>query len=149
MKKGTVETTVGVFVLIGILCVAYLTIKLGRMEWFGDDYYQLDAFFNSVSGLKTGAVVEMSGVTVGKVDAISLDQNSRMARVQLRIREDLTLYDDVIASIKTSGLIGDKYIALSQGGSGQPIEPGGIIFDTESALDIEELISKFVFGKVS
>ncbi len=149
MKKGTVEATVGVFVLIGILCVAYLTIRLGRMEWFGSDYYEVDALFNSVSGLKAGAAVEVSGVAVGKVDAISLDQKSKMARVQLKIREDLVLYDDAIASIKTSGLIGDKYIMLSQGGSGQPIEPGGVIFDTESALDIEELISKFVFGKVS
>jgi phospholipid/cholesterol/gamma-HCH transport system substrate-binding protein len=146
MKKGTVETTVGVFVLIGLLCVGYLTIKLGRMEWFGERYYQVEAFFNSVSGLKSGAQVEMAGVTVGRVDEITLDQESRMARVKLKIREEVVLYDDVIASIRTTGLIGDKFIMLSPGGAGLPIEPGGAIFDTESALDIEELISRYVFG---
>jgi phospholipid/cholesterol/gamma-HCH transport system substrate-binding protein len=148
MKKGTVETTVGIFVLIGLLCIGYLTIKLGRMEWFGTQYYEVEALFISVSGLKTGALVEMAGVTVGRVDAITLDQQSKMALVTLKIREDLTLYDDVIASVKTTGLIGDKYIKLTPGGAGQPLEPGGAIFDTESALDIEELVSKFVFGNL-
>jgi phospholipid/cholesterol/gamma-HCH transport system substrate-binding protein len=148
MKKGAVETTVGIFVLIGIICVGYLTIKLGRMEWFGDQYYVVNAYFNSISGLKSGAMVEMSGVEVGQVGRIGLDQKARQAVVQLKIKRDVKLFDDVIASIKTSGLIGDKFIKLTAGGSGTLIEPGGTIMDTESALDIEELISKFVFGKV-
>jgi phospholipid/cholesterol/gamma-HCH transport system substrate-binding protein len=148
MKKGAVETTVGIFVLIGIICVGYLTIKLGRMEWFGDQYYVVNAYFNSISGLKSGAMVEMSGVEVGQVGRIGLDQKARQAVVQLKIKRDVKIFDDVIASIKTSGLIGDKFIKLTAGGSGTLIEPGGTIMDTESALDIEELISKFVFGKV-
>jgi phospholipid/cholesterol/gamma-HCH transport system substrate-binding protein len=148
MKKGTAETAVGIFVIIGILCTAYLAIKLGRMEWFGDNYYMLDAYFTSVSGLKTGAEVEIAGVEIGQVNAIDLDLKSKMAKVQLKIRNGIRVRDDVIASVKTSGLIGDKFIKLTPGGAGDLLKPGGTIMDTESALDIEELISKFVFGKI-
>ena len=148
MKKGSVETAVGIFVLIGILCVSYLAIKLGRMEWFGDDYYKLYAYFNSVAGLKQGAMVEIAGVDVGQVASIKLDTKNMMAEVDLKIRKGIRLSDDVIAAVKTSGLIGDKYISLSQGGSSEMLKPGGTIMDTQSALDIEELISKFVFGKM-
>jgi phospholipid/cholesterol/gamma-HCH transport system substrate-binding protein len=148
MKKGTTETAVGIFVIIGILCTAYLAIKLGRMEWFGENYYMVDAYFTSVSGLKAGAVVEMAGVEVGQVNAIDLDTKSQMAKVQLKIRNGIPVRDDVIASVKTSGLIGDKFIKLTPGGAGELLKTGGTIMDTESALDIEELISKYVFGKM-
>jgi phospholipid/cholesterol/gamma-HCH transport system substrate-binding protein len=148
MKKGTTETAVGIFVIIGILCTAYLAIKLGRMEWFGENYYMVDAYFTSVSGLKTGAVVEMAGVEVGQVNAIALDTKSQMAKVKLKIRNGIPVRDDVIASVKTSGLIGDKFIKLTPGGAGELLKAGGTIMDTESALDIEELISKYVFGKI-
>ncbi|BBO76906.1 outer membrane lipid asymmetry maintenance protein MlaD [Desulfosarcina widdelii] len=146
MKKTSVETAVGVFVMIGLMSVAYMTIKLGKMEWFGDGYYLLDARFDSVSGLKTGAQVDMAGVEIGQVADIRLDNERKVAVVQLKIREDVMLTDDVIASVKTSGLIGDKYIKLTPGGSDRILNPGGMIIDTESALDIEELVSKYVFG---
>jgi phospholipid/cholesterol/gamma-HCH transport system substrate-binding protein len=146
MKKTSVETMVGVFVMIGLISVAYMTIKLGKMEWFGDGYYLLDARFDSVSGLKTGAQVDMAGVEIGQVADIRLDNERQVAVVQLKIREDVMLTDDVIASVKTSGLIGDKYIRLTPGGSDRILKPGGMIIDTESALDIEELVSKYVFG---
>jgi len=146
MKKTSVETAVGVFVMIGLISVAYMTIKLGKMEWFGDGYYLLDARFDSVSGLKTGAQVDMAGVEIGQVADIRLDNERQVAVVQLKIREDVMLTDDVIASVKTSGLIGDKYIRLTPGGSDRILKPGGMIIDTESALDIEELVSKYVFG---
>jgi len=146
MKKTSVETAVGVFVMIGLISVAYMTIKLGKMEWFGDGYYLLDARFDSVSGLKTGAQVDMAGVEIGQVAGIRLDNERQVAVVQLKIREDVMLTDDVIASVKTSGLIGDKYIRLTPGGSERILKPGGMIIDTESALDIEELVSKYVFG---
>lgn len=146
MKKTSVETAVGVFVMIGLISVAYMTIKLGKMEWFGDGYYLLDARFDSVSGLKTGAQVDMAGVEIGQVADIRLDNERQVAVVQLKIREDVLLTDDVIASVKTSGLIGDKYIRLTPGGSDRILKPGGMIIDTESALDIEELVSKYVFG---
>ena len=146
MKKTSVETAVGVFVIIGLISVAYLTIKLGKMEWFGDDYYLLDARFGSVSGLKAGAQVDMAGVEIGQVDDIRLDNQRQVAIVRLKIKKDVILTDDVIASVKTSGLIGDKFIKLTPGGSDRILKSGDMIIETESALDIEELVSKYVFG---
>ncbi len=135
--------------VIGVLCVGYLSVRLGNVEWFGDDYYPLYARFQSVSGLKQGTQVEMAGVEIGYVDDIKLDPEKLIAVVTLNIRKEIKLTDDVIASVKTSGLIGDKYIKLSPGGSDVVLAPGEYITETESALDIEELISKYVFGKVS
>lgn len=148
MKKYSKETSVGVFVLICLLCVGYLTVKLGKMEVLGDNTYTLFARFPSVAGLRSGAEVEIAGVPVGKVASISLDNEEALARVVLAIRKDVQLSEDVIASVKTSGLIGDKYIKLTPGGSLDILEPGDEITETESAVDIEELISKYVFGGV-
>ena len=148
MKKASVETAVGIFVIIGILCVGYLTIKLGKMGWIGDHYYPLYAQFQSVSGLTTGAYDEMAGVQIGQVDSINLDQERQVARVKMKIQKGVVLTDDVIASVKTAGLIGDKYIKISPGGSDEALKPGDMITETESALDLEELISKYVFGGV-
>ena len=148
MNRSSIEAAVGIFVIIGILCVGYLTIRLGKMEFFGDDSYTLQAHFNSVAGLKPGGQVEISGVQVGQIDAISLDLERQVAQVKLKIRKEIVLTDDVIASVKTSGLIGDKYIKLSPGGSDEILKSGDWITETESAIDIEELISKYVFGGV-
>jgi phospholipid/cholesterol/gamma-HCH transport system substrate-binding protein len=148
MKKWSVEVAVGLFVLVGIVCIGYLTIRLGKMEIIGDNYYTVSARFQSIAGLKAGSEVELAGVPVGQVEGFSLDQERWMAVVQMKIMKSIVLTEDVIASIKTAGLIGDKYIKLSPGVSDVPLKPGGMIIETESALDIEELISKFVFGKV-
>jgi len=148
MKKWSVEVSVGLFVLIGIACIGYLTIRLGKMEIIGDNYYTVSARFQSIAGLKAGSEVELAGVPVGQVEGFSLDQERWMAVVRMKIMKSIVLTEDVIASIKTAGLIGDKYIKLSPGVSDVPLKPGGMIIETESALDIEELISKFVFGKV-
>lgn len=146
--KASVEMAVGIFVLIGILSVGYLTVKLGKLELLADNYYVLNARFQSVSGLKKGAQIEIAGVPVGKVDLISLDHERQVALVKLKIEHGVVLTDDVIASVKTSGLIGDKYIKLSPGGSDTVLKAGDTIIETESSLDIEELISKYAFGKV-
>jgi phospholipid/cholesterol/gamma-HCH transport system substrate-binding protein len=148
MKKWSVEVAVGLFVLIGIACVGYLTVRLGKMEIIGDNYYSLNARFQSIAGLKAGSEVELAGVPIGQVEGFSLDQERWMAVVRMKILKDIVLTEDVIASIKTAGLIGDKYIKLSPGVSDISLEPGGMITETESALDIEELISKYVFGKI-
>jgi len=148
MKRGSVETSVGIFVLIGILCVGYLTIKLGKLDWFGKEHYTIFARFQSISGLKQGASVEIAGIKIGSVSSITYDQDRQAAMVGMKIQKDVALTDDVIASIKTSGLIGDKYIKLSPGGSEEFLKPGGMIVTTEPAVDIEELISKYVFGSV-
>jgi phospholipid/cholesterol/gamma-HCH transport system substrate-binding protein len=148
MKKYAMETWVGVFVLAGLLCVAYLTVKLGKVDIADTDYYAVEAVFGDVSGLVRGAWVEISGVRVGKVDAITLDSKNMNARVRLKIRREVALTDDAIASIKTSGLIGDKYVKISPGGAGAPLKQNSVITDTESAVDIGDLIAKYVFGGV-
>ncbi len=148
MKNASIETGVGIFVIIGILCVGYLTIKLGKMEIFGDDHYPLYAKFQSVSGLKSGAFVEMAGVRIGKVSSIILDPETKAALVELNIHKGVELSEDVIASVTTAGLIGDKYINLSPGGSDETLKPGDTISETESAVNLEALISKYVFGGV-
>jgi len=148
MKRASIETMVGVFVLIGLTCVGYLTIKLGKMEWFGGNNYPIYARFASVSGLTIGTHVEMAGVKIGKVESISLEPQTQIALVRMQIQNHVVLTDEAIASIKTAGLIGDKYIKLSAGGSDNVLKPGDTIMETESALDLEELIGKFAFGNV-
>lgn len=148
MEKRSIEAAVGIFVILGMICVGYLTIKLGKMQVLGDNTYPLYARFESVSGLKPGAYVEMAGVPVGQVDSINLDNKDQVAMVKLKIKKGVVLKDDVIASVSTSGLIGDKYVKLTPGGADEDLKPGGTIIETESAVDIESLISKYVFGGV-
>lgn len=148
MKKASIEIWVGIFVFIGIICLGYLTIRLGKMELLGDNYYLLYARFQSVSGLKPGSDVEMAGVRIGQISSISLDQERDVALVGLKIKNDIVLTDDIIASVKTSGLIGDKYVNILPGGSDVVLKAGDLITETESAIDIENLISKYVFGGV-
>lgn len=151
MKKQSVEISVGLFVLIGLVCVAYLTVKLGKMEILGGHYYSVSASFASVSGLQQGARIDMAGVQIGQVESIELDKDKdrfNTALVRMKIREHVVLTDDVTASVKTSGLIGDKYISIAPGGSETLLKEGGRITETEPAVDLESLISKYAFGKV-
>lgn len=149
MNSTKLELTVGVFMLIGILCLGYLSIKLGKMELLGGNYYRVAAQFDSVSGLKQGARIEVAGVEVGAVERIRLDKESGdRAEILLKIKDGVQLSDDVIASVRTSGIIGDKFIMLKPGGSDRFLKDGGKIRETESAIDIEELVSKFIHGKV-
>ncbi|WP_461834323.1 outer membrane lipid asymmetry maintenance protein MlaD [Desulfothermus sp.] len=147
-KKYYIEFTVGIFVFISILCVGYLTIKLGKMELIGSKYYSIKARFSNITGLKTGNEVRISGVEVGRVKDIILNPKDFSAIVVMDIRKDIKLSDDSIASIKTNGLIGDKYISISPGGSDIYLSPGDMIVDTEPPVDFEELVSKYVFGNV-
>jgi len=148
MKKYSIETSVGIFVFIGMLCVTYLAVRLGKMELIGNNYYSLYARFSSVSGLKAGAYIEMAGVQIGQVDSVFLDQEEQVAVVKMKIQKEIILTDDVIASVKTSGLIGDKYIEVFAGGSDNVLKAGDLITETESPVDLEELISEYVFGGV-
>lgn len=144
------ETLVGIFVLLGLLCVAYLTVRLGRMELFSEKGFMLSAHFDSASGLRTGADVELAGVPVGRVTSITLDPDPMRSQaiVEMKLSRNLHLSDDSIASIKTSGLIGDKYVSLSRGGSDTELASGDSITDTESPMDLESLISKYALGGV-
>ncbi len=146
MERGKLELVVGVFVLVGIICLGYLAIKLGKLELVGGDYYELTADFTSSSGLKKGASVEIAGVEVGRVKSIVLKQDQ--AQVVLAIDDGVTVYTDAIASIKTRGIIGEKFLGLSPGGAGEPLKKGGMIIDTESGIDLEQVISQFIHGNV-
>ncbi len=147
MDKSKLELVVGVFVLVGIVSLGYLSIKLGKLEIIGGDLYEVEALFNSASGLKPGATVEIAGVEVGRVKTISLKEDRAM--VKLAVQNGTKLYSDTIASIKTRGIIGEKFLALSPGGGGDPLKPGDTIRDTEAGLDLEELVSQYVHGKVN
>lgn len=147
MEKTKLELIVGAFVLVGIVCLGYLSIKLGKLEVIGGDLYEVDAQFNSASGLKAGATVEIAGVEVGRVKSIMLKEDR--AVVKLAVQNGTKLYSDTIASIKTRGIIGEKFLALSPGGGGDPLKAGDMIRDTESGLDLEELVSQYVHGKVN
>jgi phospholipid/cholesterol/gamma-HCH transport system substrate-binding protein len=146
MKRFGIETAVGLFLIIGFLCFTYLSVELGEIPLFGSNDYVLTARFNSVSGLKDGAIVEISGVKVGKVAGISLEDYQ--AVVRMLIHQGVKIQEDSIASVRTQGIIGDKYIKISAGGADQYLKPGGEIRDTESALDLEELVSKYIVGKI-
>lgn len=147
MEKARLELAVGVFVLVGLVCLGYLSIKLGKLEVIGGDHYEVGAQFNSASGLKPGATVEIAGVEVGRVRSIGLQEDR--ALVTLAVNNGTKLYTDTIASIKTRGIIGEKFLALSPGGGGDPLKAGDVIRDTESGLDLEELVSQYVHGKVN
>jgi phospholipid/cholesterol/gamma-HCH transport system substrate-binding protein len=149
MKKNYLETIVGVFVVIGILCVGYMTIRLGKVSFFSAENYTLYAGFSSVSGLRVDCSVEINGIEVGKVKRLVMDQEKQRAKVELSIRNGVKVYEDAIASIKTSGLIGDKFVKIDPGGSGELLKSGGAIIDTNSPLDFEDLIGKYVFGDVT
>ncbi len=144
------SAAVGFFVLIGLICVGYMTVKLGRMELFSSQGFELKASFTSVSGLRVGADIEMAGVPVGKVAAIDLKRTDKetSAIVTLRFNQDLSLPDDTIASVRTAGLIGDKFIEVAPGGSAEILQAGDTITDTEPSVDLGSLISKYAFGSV-
>jgi phospholipid/cholesterol/gamma-HCH transport system substrate-binding protein len=147
MEKTKLELVVGVFVFIGLVCLGYLSIKLGKLELVGGSVYEVEAQFNTASGLKPGSTVEIAGVEVGRVRGITLIEDR--AKVKLVVNNTVKLYTDTIASIKTRGIIGEKFLALSPGGGGDLLKPGDTIRDTESGLDLEELVSQYVHGKVN
>ncbi len=148
MKKYSHETVVGIFVIAGLLSVAYLTIRLGDVSFLGSKTYTLYADFESVSGLRVGNPVEVLGMEVGKVRAFAMDQDRQVVRVILRINKEVKVYDDAMASIRTSGLIGDKYVSLEAGGVGDLLEDGETITDTQAPIEITDLIGKFAFGSI-
>jgi len=144
MKRGKTETAVGLFLLAGIACLMYLSLRLGKLEVVGGDRVPVVAEFSSVTGLRTGASVEIAGVEVGKIGSITI--RDYKAVVGMEIRKGIALQEDAIASVRTRGLIGDKYISISPGASDRLIPPGGKIRETESAVDLEGIIGELVHG---
>jgi phospholipid/cholesterol/gamma-HCH transport system substrate-binding protein len=148
MKKYSKETVVGIFVVIGLICIAYMTVKLGNVGFFGENTYRLTAKFSTVTGLRVGNPVNMLGLEIGRVAQFEMDQEDQVAIVTLEIDKGYDIYDDAIASIKTEGLIGDKFISIDAGGGGDLLADGDSITETESPTDIMELVSKYAFGGV-
>jgi phospholipid/cholesterol/gamma-HCH transport system substrate-binding protein len=147
MNNTKLELIVGVFVLVGIAALTYLAVKLGKLEVIGGgNKVEIQAEFDSVTGLKTGAIVEIAGVQVGQVKRIGL--NGDRAMVYFSLQPGVKLYGDAIATIKTRGLIGDKFVSISPGGSEKELSPGGKIRETESGLDFEKAISEFIHGNI-
>jgi phospholipid/cholesterol/gamma-HCH transport system substrate-binding protein len=146
MERKGIELSVGLFLLIGLLCMAYLSFKLGNVEWLGNSRYKIQAQFSNVGGLTENADVSMAGVKIGKVEKIELKDGQ--ALVTLGIEKTVKIEEDAIAGVKTKGIIGDKYLSISPGASDEYIRPDGKIQDTQPPLDIEALLSKFVFGSV-
>jgi len=141
------ELVVGLFVLVGIACLGYLAIKLGKLEVLGSSGYTVFADFPTVAGLKIGDPVEIAGVKVGRVDSIGLAEDR--ARLELRVQDGVKLQEDVIASVRARGLIGDKFVLVTPGASDRIIMPGGKIRETESPPDIPDLIGKIVGGDLT
>src|SRR5918992_2646300 len=147
MAYKTSEVVVGLFVLVGIVCLGYLAIKLGKLEVLGDSGYSLYADFPTVAGLKRGDPVEIAGVRVGRVESLGLADDR--ARLTLRLEDGIKVQEDAIASVRARGLIGDKFVLISPGGSDRIIPPGGRIRETESPPDIPDLIGKLVGGDLT
>ncbi len=146
MKRFTMETTVGLFVMVGIAALAYLAVRLGKLEVIGDRGQTYLAEFGTVAGLKNGSVVEIAGVEVGRVREIGL--NDYRAVVKMSINPGVKLQEDAIVSVRTKGLIGEKYVRITPGSSDKLVTPGGKLRETEDPVDIETLISNYVFGKI-
>ena len=148
MKTYKVETIVGIFVFLGLLCIGYMTVKLGKVSFFQDESYIITAKFISVTGLREGNPVDIMGIEVGRVEKITMDQENQKAVVEIKIKKGVKIYDDAIASIKTEGLMGDQYISIDPGGSGTLLGPRGTITETQAPVDILGLIGKYAFGDV-
>ena len=146
MRRSALDLGVGVFVLVGLLALGWMSVKLGRIDLFGNRGYVVSADFPTVGGLKAGSTIEIAGVEVGRVDRIVLQDYQ--AHVVMVIQPQVKLQEDSIASIKTKGLIGERYVRISPGGSDKLIPPNGRIREVEPPVDIEELLSKYIFGKV-
>ncbi|RMD86254.1 MAG: outer membrane lipid asymmetry maintenance protein MlaD [Candidatus Dadabacteria bacterium] len=141
-RTFTLEFLVGIFAIIGVGAAAYLSVNFTGLSLSGKGRYTITAEFDNISGLKKGASVEIAGVPIGEVVDIYLKDPS--ARVVMSIDKDIKIRDDDIVSIRTRGIIGDRYVKISRGASSDYIEPGEIITETESVVDIEDIIGKFV-----
>jgi phospholipid/cholesterol/gamma-HCH transport system substrate-binding protein len=146
MQRFSMEVSVGIFVILGILALAYLSIKLGQVQLGTGNTYTVTAVFPTVAGLKPAAPVEVAGVPIGQVSAIRLEDYE--AVVTLRLEKHVRLQEDAIASIRTRGLIGEKFIRITPGGSERLVPANGRLREVETPLDFEDLIGRFIQGKI-
>ncbi len=143
-KETKIEVAVGIFMIIGIAAIFYIAVKLGDLQVLGQDSYIVSARFTSSSGLRTGAFVEAAGVRIGTIDSITFDPEDYLSIVNMAIDKNVPIHEDAVASIRTAGIIGDKFIKITPGG-GEFLQDGDEIFETEPSINLEELISKYIF----
>jgi phospholipid/cholesterol/gamma-HCH transport system substrate-binding protein len=148
ITQSSLQLSVGLFIIIGLACTAYLTLTLANSTLFMRDTYTITAKFTAVNGLRPGSNVEISGVYIGKVADISLDPTLYQAVVTMHVQNAVAIPLDSTAAVKTSGLIGDKYISIIPGGDDVFLQDNEVLMDTQAAIDIEEMISKYIFGSV-
>lgn len=148
MTSSKLQFIVGLFVLVGLAAVIYLSLQIGGIRFNYGDTYSLSARFTTAAGLNVGSRVTIAGVRVGEVTDVNIDTRDMVAIVDFRVPSHLQLDDDTVAGIRSSGIIGDKFLALQPGGSGMYLEPGDMIIDTSPAIDLEDLIARFAFGSV-
>lgn len=146
MKKLDTEVLVGCVFLLGVGILAYISLQLGQIDPTGSRGYTVQADFSTAGGLQNGAVIELAGVEIGRVMAVDLVDYH--ARVTLKLHQDIQLSEDARAAIKTKGLVGERYVEITPGKTTTQLKPGGQIRDTESPVDMQELIAKFIFGNV-
>jgi len=148
MKNYIVDALVGMFLILGFAAMGWLALQLGEVPWLSSGRtYLLNAEFSNISGVKTGADIQVAGVKIGTVKELSLNEDE-YANVVMQIDRSVNVPKDSIASVKSKGIIGDKFIQISLGGDEEMFKEGETITDTESAVDLESLISKFAFGQV-
>jgi len=140
-----IEITVGIFVFLGIMAMAWMAIKLGQVGGLGSSGYNISATFGDAGGLRAGADVMLAGVSIGRVASVQLKGQDE-ALLQLEIQQGVKLTTDAIAAVRTKGIIGERYVRISQGADDETIEDHGEIEETESAINIEDLISKYIFS---
>ena len=139
----TRDLVVGLFVLVGLLALAYLSLKVGGLEFGGEKRIVLYATFNDIGGLSVRAPVRVAGVKIGQVSAIDLDEDLR-AKVALQVESGLDLSNDSSAAIRTSGLLGDQFISVELGAEDEVLMDGEEFIYTESAFSIDKLIGQLV-----
>lgn len=140
----TTQLVVGIFAVLGIAAMAFLSLRLGKVELFAPPSYRIYANFDNIAGLKDGADIEIAGVPVGKVVSIALNQER--ARVAMRIDKGVKVDEDAVAAIRTRGIIGDKYVAISPGASEKYVSNDGTLRQTESSFVLEDAIGQLISG---
>ena len=150
MGKRSIETMVGLFVLLGIAGTVFLALKAANLASFSaGDTYAVTAKFDNIGGLKVRAPVRSAGVTVGRVAAITLDAKSFQGVVRLEVDKQVQFPKDSSARILTAGLLGDQYVGLEPGGDEKNLAAGDVITQTQSAVVLESLIGQFLFNKAA
>jgi len=143
-----IEIIVGAFVLAGIITIASMALQLGKVGGLGEKGYSLTATFGDVGGVRAGSDVMLAGVVIGRVQQVELVESDK-AKLMMQINHGVDITADAIASIRTKGIIGERFVRINQGADEEVLQPGEAFDDTESAINIEDLVSKYIFSSGS